>query len=89
MKNFIIAYDIADKKSLPKVRKIAYSYALGGQKSAVEAPLNLKLMKSLLQELDKIIKKDDKVNIISVAKNPILLGKAKQTIFEKNGIIIV
>ncbi len=89
MKNFIIAYDIADKISLPKVRKIAYSYALGGQKSAVEAPLNLKLMKSLVQELDKIIKKDDKINIISVTKNPILLGKAKQTLFENNGIIIV
>lgn len=71
------------------MRKIAYSYALGGQKSAVEAPLDVNLMKSLVQKLETLIEDDDKVNIISVAKNPILLGKAQQTVFEKNGIIIL
>lgn len=89
MHNYIIAYDITDKKRLPKIKKIAYSYALGGQKSAVEAPLDVKLMKSLVQELETLLEDDDKVNIIRVSKNPILLGKAKNVVFEKNGVIIL
>ena len=40
MENFLVAYDIFDKKRLPKVKKVVYSYALGGQKSALEAPLD-------------------------------------------------
>ena len=87
--NYIIAYDIPDKKRLPKVKKIAYSYALGGQKSAVEAPLDINLMKSLVKEMEVLIENDDKVNIIRVAENPILLGKAKNIVFEKNGVIIL
>jgi len=86
--NFIIAYDIFDKKRLLKVKKIAYSYALGGQKSAVEAPLNARYMKTLINELETIIEDEDKVNIIKVS-NPILLGKASQVKFEKNGVIII
>lgn len=89
MHNYIIAYDIPDKKRLVKVRKIAYSYALGGQKSAVEAPLDEKLMKSLVRELENIMEDDDKINIIRVTKNPILLGKAKNLSFENNGVIIL
>jgi len=42
MNNFIIAYDIFDPKRLRKIRKISYSYSLGGQKSALEAPLDKK-----------------------------------------------
>lgn len=89
MKNYIIAYDIADKKRLSKVRKISYSYALGGQKSALEAPLNATLMKEFVGELEKIIKDNDKVNIIRVNKNPILLGKAHSIEFINNGIILL
>lgn len=89
MHNYIIAYDISDKKRLPKIKKIAYSYALGGQKSAVEAPLDINLMKSLVKDLEALMEDDDKVNIIRVAKNPILLGKAKNIVVEKNGIIIL
>ncbi len=89
MHNYIIAYDIPDKKRLPKVKKIAYSYALGGQKSAVEAPLDKKLMGSLVQELTSIIKQSDKINIIHVMKKPILLGKASNIVFENNGVIII
>ena len=36
MENFLVAYDIFDKKRLPKVKKVVYSYALGGQKSALK-----------------------------------------------------
>lgn len=89
MHNYIIAYDISNKKRLVKVKKVAYSYALGGQKSAVEAPLDVKLMQSLVRELKEFIEDADKINIIRVAKNPILLGKAKNIQFEKNGVIIL
>lgn len=88
MHNFIIAYDIFDKKRLPKVKKTAYSYALGGQKSAVEAPLDAKLMKTLVKELESIIEDEDKVNIMKVSE-PILLGKATQISYKNNGVIII
>jgi len=88
MQNFIIAYDIFDTKRLLKVKKIAYSYALGGQKSAVEAPLDARFMKTLVKELKNIIKDDDKVNIIRVS-SPILLGKATNISYEKNGVVII
>ncbi|MEA3227609.1 MAG: CRISPR-associated endonuclease Cas2 [Campylobacterota bacterium] len=88
MHNFIIAYDIFDTKRLNKVRKIAYSYTLGGQKSAVEAPLDGELMKTLVKELLEVIEYDDKVNIIKVSE-PILLGKATQISYKNNGVIII
>jgi len=87
MKTFIIAYDIFNVKRLTKVKKIAYSYALGGQKSAIEAPLDKSLMKSLLNALEPVIQDDDKLNIIRVSK-PILLGKATY-VEAQNGVIIL
>ena len=46
-------------------------------------------MKTLIVELNKLIEDADKINIIKVSKNPILLGKAHSISFEKNGIIIL
>ena len=89
MHNYIIAYDIFDKKRLRKVKNIAYSYALGGQKSAVEAPLDAKSLKQLVRELKSVIQDDDKVNIIKVFSQTILLAKASQITFKKNGLIIL
>lgn len=89
MKNYIIAYDIMNVKRLQKVKKIVYAYALGGQKSAREAPLDKNCLKRLVGQLMQIVEKNDKINIISVLNNPILLGKAKQTIMKENGIIIL
>jgi len=88
LKNYIIAYDIFDKKRLQKVRKIVYSYALEGQKSGREAPLDANLMKSLIRELLEIIDDEDKVNIIKVSES-ILLGKAKNITYQNNGVIIL
>jgi len=87
MKTFLILYDIFDKKRLSKVKKIVYSYALGGQKSAIEAPLDKNLMNSLLKELDQVLEDEDKVNIVRVSE-PILLGKASVLEY-KEGIIIL
>jgi len=89
MYNYLVAYDIFDKKTLPKVKKIVYSYALGGQKSALEVPLNKNLAKELIRDVKKIMKNKDKLNIIKVIGNPILLGKAQHIAYENNGIIIL
>lgn len=89
MNNFLVAYDIFDIKRLPKVRKAAYSFSLGGQRSALEAPLNKALMRELVSELLEIIEDEDKVNIIKFVDEPILLGRAKHIDYEKEGIIII
>jgi len=36
MKSYLVAYDILSDKRAFKVRKLVYSYALSGQKSALE-----------------------------------------------------
>jgi CRISPR-associated protein Cas2 len=88
MKIFLIAYDIFDKKRLSKVRKLVYSYALGGQKSALESLLSVTLLKSLVFELEQLTEDKDKINIIKVDE-PILLGKAKDIHYTKNAVIIL
>ncbi len=89
MKNFLVAYDILDKRRLNKVRRVSYSYTIGGQKSALETPLDKKLTKELLKQLKQYIKKEDKINIVRVLEKPILLGKASQISYENNGVIIL
>jgi CRISPR-associated endonuclease Cas2 len=89
MNNFIIAYDIFDEKRLHKIKNIAYSYALGGQKSAVESPLDKLLLKEFIKSIDQIIKEEDKLNIVRVIGKPILLGKAEHISYEHNGVIII
>ena len=86
--NYLICYDIADKKRLRKVRNAAYSYALGGQKSAIEAPLDAKLLKELVGKLEKLIRDNDKINIIAIEGEPLCFGKADFIDFDK-GVIIV
>lgn len=89
MKNYIIAYDVFNVKRLNKVKKVAYSYALGGQKSAVEAPLSKKDIKALHRELEPLLEEEDRLNVIRVKGKPILLGRAKRMEFEDNGIIVI
>lgn len=89
MYNFLIAYDVFDERRLPKVKKTVYSFSLGGQRSALEAPLSASYLSELISQLQKITKDEDKVNIIRFLEKPILLGKAKYTTFEDKGIIIL
>lgn len=89
MNDFLVAYDIFDKKRLVKIKRIVYSYALGGQKSALDVPLTKTLYKDLLSEIEYIAKDEDKINIISIIDKPILLGKAKFTQMKNNGVIII
>lgn len=86
--NYLIAYDIKDDKRLSRVRRYAYAHALGGQKSALEAPLSKSELPSIIASLNQLILHEDKVNLIKVAPNPILLGRATQLSFENGAIII-
>ncbi len=88
MQNYLICYDIFDKKRLYRVRKIVYAYALGGQKSALEAPLSKKELKELISKLLRVIKEEDKINIIPFNNEPICFGRADFIKFNQ-GLIIV
>lgn len=88
MKNYLICYDISDTKRLYKIRKLAYSYALGGQKSAVFAPLCEVDIKELEAKFQKIIKPLDRINIIEVCENPLILGKSLPITCENGSIIL-
>jgi len=87
-KNYLIAYDIADKKRLTRVRKTLYAYALGGQKSALEAPLDEKTLKELVKRVTKLIRDNDKINIIEFDGEPLCFGKADFIDFDRGVIII-
>lgn len=87
-KSYLIAYDIKDSKRLYKVAKIVYSYALGGQKSALEVPLSKSELKELIDELLKILKPEDKLNIVPIYPNSVVFGKTKSIKFQE-GVIIV
>lgn len=85
--NYLIIYDIFDKKRLRKIKKLVYSYSLSGQKSSREVLLDKKDICEISSSILEIIKNTDKINIIKVLGSPILLGKAK-CIQYKKGIII-
>lgn len=89
-KLYLICYDIKDLKRLAKVRRIAYSYALGGQKSALEALLDRVSLKELESRLAEVIDHDeDYVNIIEIEENPMLFGIAKPLPINEKGDIII
>lgn len=87
--SYLIAYDIFDDKRLPMVKKVAYSFCLGGQRSALEAPLGEVFLRELQAQLLQVAKEEDKLNIIRYIDTPILLGKATQVQCIHGGIIII
>ncbi len=89
MKPYLVSYDIFNPKRLREVAKIVGDYKLKGQKSSWETPLDHKLMKGLVQKLEEVMKEEDKVNIIAVVGEPILLGNAKSIENKKGGIVIL
>ena len=89
MSSFLVAYDIFDIKRLPKVKRVVYSFSLGGQRSALEAPLTHSFMNGLVKQLLNLTKEEDKLNIIKFLDKPILLGKAKHIAYENKGVVIV
>ncbi len=89
MKSYLLSYDIFDPTRLRKVAKIVEAYKLKGQKSSWETPLDHKAMSGLIEKLEEILKAEDKVNIIAVRGEPILLGKAKTITHQKGGLVIL
>ncbi len=87
-RKFLICYDISDVKRLAKVRKVVYEYAIGGQKSAIEAILDDKMLKEIVKRLESIIEDSDRVNIVSYDQDPICFGKADFIKYDK-GILLI
>lgn len=89
MKSFVVAYDVFDAKRRYRVAKIVDAYRLEGQKSSWEVALERSSIKGVLDALEEVLETEDKVNIIAVVGEPILLGKAKSVEVQKGGIVIV
>jgi len=87
-KHFIIAYDIFDTKRAYRVRKLLYEYAIGGQKSALEIPLERGSLETVVVKLELLLRGDDRVNIIEVDEMPLLFGRADVLEYDR-GVIIV
>lgn len=89
MSHFLVAYDVVQSKRRVRVAKLVYSYALGGQKSALEVPASLGEAGELAGEIVKRIdEKTDRVNLIRVEKEAILLGAAKQIEYDEGVILL-
>jgi CRISPR-associated endonuclease Cas2 len=87
--HYLIAYDVKNNKRRRRAAKIAYAYALGGQKSALESVLEKDGPDILAERLYvKIKPQEDKVNIIQVMPKAILLGRAKQLDFSEGMILL-
>jgi CRISPR/Cas system-associated endoribonuclease Cas2 len=51
---YIIAYDVRNEKRNYKARKVAYSFAFGGQKSVVEALLDKRELEEVALKLSRL-----------------------------------
>lgn len=89
MKFYLVAYDVFDAKRRYQVAKIVDAYKLQGQKSSWESFLDRKMMQMMIKNLESFLAQEDKVNIISVVGEPVLLGKAKSVTVQKGGIVII
>jgi CRISPR-associated endonuclease Cas2 len=68
--HYLIAYDVKNSKRRRRCAKVAYSYALGGQKSVLETILNPEELPILSDELlDAIDPKKESI-IISYSNTP-------------------
>ena len=89
MSHFLIAYDVVESKRRVQVAKLVYSYALGGQKSALEVPVDQDDLEEIVSEIKEKIDIDtDKVNIIKVDAAAILLGTASQVEYEDGMVLL-
>ena len=86
---YLLAYDIADPKRLARVARIAYGYALGGQKSALECPIDQNQASHITASLaPHIDAKQDTVHLIAIKPEAITLGKATQYYFKDDALIL-
>ena len=89
MPHFLVAYDIVKSSRRSRVAKLVYGYALGGQKSALEVPVSRSEARVLAHEIEsRIDGETDKVNLIRVESEAILLGCASQLKYNEELIIL-
>ena len=89
MPHFLVAYDIVKSSKRTRVAKLVYGYALGGQKSALEVPVSNTEAKVLAREIEsRIDRETDRVNLIRVESEAILLGCASQLKYDEEMIIL-
>jgi len=87
--DYLVCYDISDAKRLRKVAKVVYSYAIGGQKSALEVPASRTELESLIGKLDAMIDHDqDRIHIVRFIDEPILLGCADFLGYDEGMVIV-
>lgn len=85
---YLICYDVTDAKRRRKIKETAYSYAFGGQKSAVESLLDKKELNEVARKISaKMDLEKDRAHIVKVKKF-IFLGTAKELKFDKGDIIV-
>jgi CRISPR-associated protein Cas2 len=84
---YILAYDLASPKRLPKALKICRRYLNWVQNSVFEGELTSNQMDRLQAELKQIIKKDEDSVIIYTARTPEVIDKEIIGI-EKNEITL-
>ncbi len=84
---YILAYDLASPKRLPKALKICRKYLHWVQNSVFEGELTTNQMDRLLAELKRIIKKEEDSVIIYIARTPEVINKEVLGI-EKNEITL-
>ena len=88
-KHFLVAYDVVKSRRRRKIAKEVYSYALGGQKSALEVPMDKDAAMQLAENLFvKCDAETDRINLIQVDPDGLLLGRAVQLKYNEGAIII-
>jgi len=88
MKNYLVAYDIMNTKRASKVRRLVYSYALGGQKSVLELILSRRDLKEFLEALQPLLAEEDSINIVEIKREAMLFGKVDVLNYDE-GVVIV
>ena len=89
MPHFLVAYDVVKSSKRNRVAKLVYSYALGGQKSALEVPVSSAEARELARKIESRIDiETDRVNLIRVEEDAILLGCASQLKYDEEMIVL-
>jgi len=88
MKQYLICYDITNQKRLLKIRKLLFPIAIGGQKSALVVLLSKKELNKIIKKIKKLIKKEDKINIIEISSKTIYISNTLDIKF-KDGVILI
>ncbi len=88
-RHFVIAYDVADNRRRRVCAKVAYSYALGGQKSVLETVLPKRELTVLHDELlDSIDPDEDRIHVVEVKPDALMFGKACRLEYDKGAILL-